>query len=401
MASNLAFSRRFAKLAMSTNPKTLQQLHASIHPSMASRMMVVERDYPVHLSGVRFQSGGDKKDDPFGLEYKDSKNISDGNIGDDERNHPPLYTRDVVTGKFTGEIEAELKDEDRELLHLSQVEKERALTSRFVSSVLASEDNNAPNKQLSHAAQRIREESMALNVLGRKVSDIKESSKEKGDDDSFSAPLSPDEIKSLKSFLEKEHGDEEARNMLETENLIARQSTKNSQDGTTDTQNPDLDLTWMTPEARKDLESLGYFNLNNKTNDSDTDDPFANLMPSDLNPARKVNRRRAESIPKSLLHHNNLALLRRYVTPGGQIMNRVQSRLSAKDQRKISKLIKRARHLGLIPYMGQWKIEDTGDIHEENLLTEDLEWEKDLIQRGVIQRSSSIWKKGNKSNKNN
>ncbi|OEU10576.1 hypothetical protein FRACYDRAFT_145650, partial [Fragilariopsis cylindrus CCMP1102] len=49
------------------------------------------------------------------------------------------------------------------------------------------------------------------------------------------------------------------------------------------------------------------------------------------------------------LHHNNLALLRRYITPSGQIMNRVQSRLGAKDQRKISKLIKRARHLGLIP----------------------------------------------------
>ena len=397
MASNLSLSRRLAKLAISTRTKKLQQLNASIHPSMLHRMTVVGGDYPAHLSGVRFQSGGDKKDDPFGLEYKDSKNISDGNIGDDEKNHPPLYTRDVVTGKFTGEIEAELKDEDRELLHLSQVEKERALTSRFVSNVLASEDDNGSNKQLSHAAQRIREESMVLNVLGRKVSDIKEVSKEQDDDDGVSAPLSSDEIKSLKSFLEKEHGKEEARNMLEAENLLARQSTKNNQDDSDD-QNPDLDLTWMTPEAQRDLESLGYFNLNNSGTDSDADDPFANLMPSDLNPARKVNRRNAESIPKSLLHHNNLSLLRRYVTPGGQIMNRVQSRLSAKDQRKISKLIKRARHLGLIPYMGQWKVEDTGNIHEENLLTEDLEWEKELIQRGVIKRSSSIWEKEKKSN---
>ncbi|EED88776.1 predicted protein, partial [Thalassiosira pseudonana CCMP1335] len=58
-------------------------------------------------------------------------------------------------------------------------------------------------------------------------------------------------------------------------------------------------------------------------------------------------------LPKKILHHNNLILLRRYVTPGGKIMNRVQSRLGAKDQRKVAKLVKRARHLGLIPHMGQ------------------------------------------------
>ena len=42
----------------------------------------------------------------------------------------------------------------------------------------ASEDDNGSNKQLSHATQRIHEESMVLNVLWWKVSDIKEVSKE-------------------------------------------------------------------------------------------------------------------------------------------------------------------------------------------------------------------------------
>eukprot|EP00957_Ditylum_brightwellii_P052048 3948181-Ditylum_brightwellii.AAC.1 len=65
-------------------------------------------------------------------------------------------------------------------------------------------------------------------------------------------------------------------------------------------------------------------------------------MPHDLNPTRHVNRRRAKPVPEQLLHHNNLTLLRRYVTPGGQIMNRVQSRLGAKDQRKLRTLVKRA-----------------------------------------------------------
>jgi small subunit ribosomal protein S18 len=122
----------------------------------------------------------------------------------------------------------------------------------------------------------------------------------------------------------------------------------------------------------------------------DLEDPFANLMPSDLNPAKKVNRRRAKPIPKELLHHNNLSLLRRYVTPGGQIMNRIQSRLGAKDQRKVAKLVKRARHLGLIPVLGQWKFEDRGSVKDPSIY-EDKEWELKLIERGLIERKSSVW----------
>ena len=113
-------------------------------------------------------------------------------------------------------------------------------------------------------------------------------------------------------------------------------------------------------------------------------------MPSDLNPARKVNRKKAKPIPKELLHHNNLSLLRRYMTPGGQIMNRVQTRLCAKDQRKISKLIKRARCLGF-PHVGQWKFEDHGNIKEHDI-HEDRDWEKMLVERGLVQRQNSVEK---------
>ncbi len=63
-------------------------------------------------------------------------------------------------------------------------------------------------------------------------------------------------------------------------------------------------------------------------------------------------------------------------------MNRVQSRLGAKDQRKVAKLIKRARHLGLIPTSGQFIVEAHGNIHEEDI-HDDREWEKELKRRGL------------------
>merc|ERR1712194_800660 len=103
----------------------------------------------------------------------------------------------------------------------------------------------------------------------------------------------------------------------------------------------ELNAQWMSSSAMRFMD------------DTKDDDPFSDLLPSDLSPTLLVNRRKAKPIPKDLLHHNNLALLRRYITPSGQIMNRVQSRLGAKDQRKVAKLIKRARHLGRIPMSGQ------------------------------------------------
>eukprot|EP00978_Attheya_sp_CCMP212_P010627 scaffold25882_cov55-Attheya_sp.AAC.1 len=137
--------------------------------------------------------------------------------------------------------------------------------------------------------------------------------------------------------------------------------------------NPDLDMEWLTGAARREMDGRS------------DEDPFADLLPSDLNPARLVNRKRAKLLPRPLLHHNNLSLLRRYTTPGGQIMGRAQTRLGAKDQRKIAKLIKRARHLGLIPVQGQWKFEDHGNLYEDTI-DQDFEWETALYRRGFLKR---------------
>merc|ERR1711957_280506 len=71
-----------------------------------------------------------------------------------------------------------------------------------------------------------------------------------------------------------------------------------------DDDNPDLDLSWMHFASQRKLAD---------EDKDDMEDPFSHLMPSDFNPATKVNRRRAKPVPKELLHHNNLSLLRRYV----------------------------------------------------------------------------------------
>lgn len=42
--------------------------------------------------------------------------------------------------------------------------------------------------------------------------------------------------------------------------------------------------------------------------------------------------------------------LRKFITPRGKIVDRDKSRLTARNQRKLSKAIKQARYLGLLPY---------------------------------------------------
>jgi len=46
-------------------------------------------------------------------------------------------------------------------------------------------------------------------------------------------------------------------------------------------------------------------------------------------------------------------LLQRFITEGGKIVPRRVSRNTAKDQRRLSEAIKRARELALLPYIKQ------------------------------------------------
>lgn len=365
------------------------------------------------ISARRWMTNGptDKKsdkqklvEDPFGLEFKDSTDEKSGNVGPKDE-FPPIYIRDAETGKFTGKVQTDVSSNDTNLLQLDSLELDKLLSQRLKEALSSSKsDLTGSNQLLENLARRIREEETTLNPLGRKVSDLisaseKEEQVVRGPNGSIlSAPLSSDEFASLKAFMKASNDPTPSAKEIidEADTLIPHVARKSSSKVPSSSRaeseyDPDLDLEWMTLSAQRAMSDL---------NPHEMDSPFASLMPSDLNPAKKVNRRKAQLIPTSLLHHNNLLLLRRYMTPGGQIMNRVQSRLGAKDQRKMAKLIKRARHLGLIPYIGQWKVEDHGNVKEKDIL-EEREWEKKLIERGLIERKSNIWKMNNAQNETN
>lgn len=350
---------------------------------VSSLVAAADRQHPSHLCpfamDVRFFSNDndDKKkstddnnisDDPFGVNYEDGEDH--GKLGP-KKDLPPRYVRDSATGKFTGKVEQDLTDEEQRMLDMDDIDRHQIITRRLVKQ-WNKPDEDGDSKHQQDVARRIREEDMALNTFGRSV----DAQSTKGvtddgdeayeDEEGFSRPLSPNEFRSFRRFMEKEQGVE-----IEEDDIPVQQ-TRDASPNFTNADNPDLDMQWLTVAAQRVMSD-------------EPDDPFVDLLPSDLNPARKVNNRKAKKIPRKLLHHNNLSFLRRYVTPSGQIMNRVQSRLGAKEQRKVAKLVKRARHLGLIPFVGQWKVTNHGNIYEKDII-EDREWEKELKQRGLVIR---------------
>ncbi len=341
---------------------------SSIAPHHRSLALQQPRTFAVrYLSDGK--SGGNNNDDPFGVNYQDGEDY--GKVGPKE-DLPPRYVRDSATGKFTGQVEQDLTEEQQRMLKMDDMDRHQIITERLVEHWNKSVDETGDSEHQSDVAARIREEDMALNTLGRSVDaqstkGIMDDGEEAYDDDTgFSKPLSPNEFKSFRRFMKKEQGVEV------DQDDIPVQQTRDQSPNFTNADNPDLDMQWLTVAAQRAMSD-------------EPDDPFSDLMPSDLNPARKVNNRKAKKIPRKLLHHNNLEFLRRYVTPSGQIMNRVHSRLGAKEQRKVAKLVKRARHLGLIPFIGQWKVTNHGNIYEHDI-NEDREWEKDLKKRGLVVR---------------
>jgi small subunit ribosomal protein S18 len=289
---------------------------------------------------------------------------------------PPSYVRDSLTGKWTNQTQAELTKKDARLLTLDDDAKDDELMNRLeqrweeaLQQVTDDEKDDdgfgTLHSEHERIARRIQEEELALGPIGRGPN---------GD-----GALTRREFQAMKGYASKKYGinpKDLERDLQDDPSLLPHGSIASgtSQDRSNIT-DPDLDLAYLNPK----LKNMAYAPEGTENEHSD---PFADLLPSDFNPARKVNRRHAQPLPTKALHHNNLVLLRRYSTPGGKIMNRVQSRLGAKDQRKIAKLIKRARHLGLIPHMGQWKFEDHGYLNDPGL-DEKKEWEVELEERGL------------------
>lgn len=327
----------------------------------------------------------DDEDDPFGVNFDDGADRL-GPVKD----LPPIYKRDSATGRLTGDIQQELTEEEKRLLKADPIEQDKVILKRIDKywEKSGSDESGLPS-EIDKLGERIRRSDMGLNVLGRSVQ--AQAAKEKLDDGSelgrdetgFSQPLTPSEYKAFSEFMEKKHKTKVRKEDIPVQDDSGRKRRDLQKDNELgDPDSVDLSLKWLTARAQRQMDDLL------------DDDPYSDLMPGDLSPTRLVNRKRAKPIPTKLLHHNNIGLLKRFVTPTGQIMNRVQSRLGARDQRRIAKLVKRARALGLVPYVGQFKAEQHGWIHAPDI-HEDREWEKELGRRGLVVKRNTESSKPN------
>ena len=61
---------------------------------------------------------------------------------------------------------------------------------------------------------------------------------------------------------------------------------------------------------------------------------------------------------KKVIDYKDPDTLKTFISENGKIMSSRYTRLTAKDQRKLNKAIKRARLLGLLPFTDKHKIEE-------------------------------------------
>ena len=74
--------------------------------------------------------------------------------------------------------------------------------------------------------------------------------------------------------------------------------------------------------------------------------------PQQRKPYRRFFRRRQKQMVPSYVDWKDVDYLRRFVPERGKIMPRRISGVSAKDQRRVARAIKRARTMALLPYVG-------------------------------------------------
>ena len=66
---------------------------------------------------------------------------------------------------------------------------------------------------------------------------------------------------------------------------------------------------------------------------------------------RRFQRRRQSQFVPDYIDWKDVDFLKRFIPERGKIMPRRISKISAKDQRRVAKAIKRARSMGLIPFV--------------------------------------------------
>ena len=320
----------------------------------------------------------EKVEDVFGVDFADGKD----NMGTEL---PPRYKRDATTGRMLDEVVPELNEEQRKILQqMTDDNLREKLTQQSIQEHWDKQGKENGMKWASDLGQKVREANMGLNVLGRspQARSKQEVSSETGSpmpgDDGFSQRLTDDEFAGFQKYMKKQHKKEISKEDIpvmdaEKSEDIPDWKKRAEREDYLFSDEVELANKWTTTLAQRQMES----------DIVDEENPYSDLSPGDLTMSRFVSRKKARPIPKELLHHNNVPLLKTFLTPTAQIKHRSQTRLGAKDQRKIAKLIKRSRHLGLMPYYGQFTTEQHGWIHDESL-DEEREWEKDLKARGLV-----------------
>jgi ribosomal protein S18 len=330
--------------------------------------------------------------DPFGLDYEDGP---DG-LGPEDK-FPPRYVRDLSTGSMTGEMVKELTTRDKELLEmnkhganmndgqrLAELEKQvqdtlsqKESQDKLAKHVLS--DEVIKSKEVrAHHPQRHQWEALQKKYL--RALEQKEKVTERDFQKSHNRTMT-DEEKKYHSLLDTHELHDSALDQKD-ETTSNNNVVRIPDEWAHPDQNPSNpwaaeNLAWVAQDVNEGVQESG----------AGTGEHLE-FMPPELiqGPNTKLNRRQATLLPTHLRHHNNLALLRKYMTPGGQIMPRSQTRLGAKDQRKVATLIKRARSMGLIPTIGQWKVHDHGNLllTDAELDNSKTEWETVFEKAGLI-----------------
>ena len=83
------------------------------------------------------------------------------------------------------------------------------------------------------------------------------------------------------------------------------------------------------------------------------------------------------AVSKDDIDWRNTALITKFLNDQGKLYNRYQTRLPTNVQRKVAKVVKKARNLGLLPYVGHVKptdkislgdfIEDVEEMHKKTI----------------------------------
>lgn len=298
---------------------------------------------------------------------------------------PPNYVRDATTGRMTGQVRSELSQTERDLLSADTIQQDAMLAERIEKHLSGNrpqqqqskgsggeDGGKQPANALSLLGERVRKAQKDLNVFGRSPTTqamaAAATEEPEEETEAFAQRLTPEEMKEFRAYMKKHHKVD-----LSDDDMPVLDTTKISGAARSNFEfNDDTDwaIQWRTEQAQRQMD------------DFLDDNPYADIMPQDLSKSALVNRKKAKPLPRELLSHNNVSLLQSFMTETGQIKSRVQTRLGARDQRKVAKLVKRARALGLVPYQGPFRVEQHGWIHDPTLQKK-RPWEVEMERRGL------------------